>query len=83
MAPNSSALQTSRDDTFLHAPSAGDLPSEAPGRLMLVEDDEMNRVVISMFLEGHEIAEAYNGLEAVVAAYRELKSSGARAARGG
>jgi len=46
----------------------------APGRLVLAEDDEMNRVVISMFLEGHTVTEAHNGLEAIVSVYRELQS---------
>lgn len=48
---------------------------QPPGRLLLVEDDEMNRVVIAMFLDGHHITEAHNGLEAIVAAYRELRSA--------
>jgi CheY-like chemotaxis protein len=41
-----------------------------PGRILLVEDDDMNRVVISMFLDGHALTEAHNGLEAVVAAHQ-------------
>jgi CheY-like chemotaxis protein len=48
--------------------------------VLLVEDDEMNRVVISMFLDDEvgAITEAHNGLEAIVIAFRELKAGAAR-----
>lgn len=43
-------------------------------RVLLVEDDDMNRVVISMFLEDHVVTEAHNGLEAVILAFDQLSS---------
>ena len=55
-------------------PDARSAPG-APGRLLLVEDDEMNRVVIAMFLDGHRVTEAHNGLEAIASAFRELRSA--------
>lgn len=41
----------------------------SPARVLLVEDSEYQRMLVAMFLQGAEVVEAHNGLEAVVVAH--------------